>query len=138
MLSYLLPISKDFSIIALILLTSYPEAYFKQIADRSMPIDTSKLPRKEVFLIPYLSVNMEDMGDKMKHAPTPAEPTRDASIEELFGFSSLTCFSNSKNIVPKELMIPNMIPLHRKLEKLLATPASAKIISFYLIKKPLY
>ena len=99
------------------LLTSYPEAYFKQIADRSIPTDASKLPTKEVFRIPYLSVNMEDTGDKMKHAPTPAEPTRDASIEELFGFSCLTCFSNSTNTVPNELMIPNMIPLHRKLDK---------------------
>ena len=99
------------------MLTSYPEAYFKQIADRSIPTDASKLPTKEVFRIPYLSVNMEDTGDKMKHAPTPAEPTRDASMEELFGFSCLTCFSNSTNTVPNELMIPNMIPLQRKLDK---------------------
>ena len=79
-------------------------------------MDAKILPAKAVFRIPNLSVRMDDMGDSKKVAPTAAEPTRDASIPAAPGFSSLICFSNSTNTVPNELIIPNIMPLQRKLD----------------------
>ena len=100
-----------------IVVTSYPEAYCKHIADRNIPIVARQLPTKDVFRIPYLSVNIEETGERIKHAPTAADPTKEASIPETFGFSFFNLSSRATNTVPNEFMIPKIIPLHRKLDK---------------------
>ena len=100
-----------------IIVTSYPPAYLRQIADNNIPTEARKLPTKDVFRIPYLSVSMEATGERIKHAPTAADPTKEASIPDTFGFSSFDCSSNATNTVPNEFIIPNMIPLQRKLDK---------------------
>ena len=67
--------------------------------------------------MPYLSVRIAETGDRRKVAPTAIDPTREAFVEALFRFSTSNCSFNSTNTVPNELMIPNIMPLHRKLAK---------------------
>ena len=97
--------------------TSYPEAYSKQNEDNNIPTDAIRPPAKAVFLIPNLSVRMADTGESKNVAPTAADPTREACIPALLRFSALNCSSSSTNTVPKEFIVPNMMPLQRKLAK---------------------
>ena len=97
--------------------TSYPEAYSKHRADNSIPDVAITLPTNDVFLIPYLSVSIADTGESKNVAPTAADPTSEANIPATSssGLSAFSFFSSATNTVPKEFVIPNIIPLHKKL-----------------------